>query len=90
MVTNVFLSGRLGKNCDEKTRYVEVDRVIPGAGGKFSTDQFLVRTMMGKESSFMKAPIGNWIIVKGRLETQQGQTIIVSEIDEILQAKPAK
>ena len=42
MLSSVFLTGRLGEKLDDKVRYVEVDRVIPGPTGKFLTDKLFI------------------------------------------------
>ncbi|MBQ2052770.1 MAG: hypothetical protein VZR76_04820 [Candidatus Enteromonas sp.] len=84
MLSSVFLSGRLGEKISPKTRYVEIDRVIPGPTGHFETDKFPVRSMLATEGPFMKAAVGTFVVLKGRLETDEdGKIVIVDELDEI-------
>ena len=84
MLSSVFLSGRLGEIVGPKTRYVEIDRVIPGPSGRFETDKFPVRSMLATAGPFMKASVGTFIVLKGRLECDSdGKLIIVDELDEI-------
>ncbi|MBP5092281.1 MAG: hypothetical protein J6328_07010 [Bacilli bacterium] len=84
MLSSVFLSGRLGEIIGPKTRYVEIDRVIPGPGGRFETDKFPVRSMLAAEGPFMKANVGTFVVLKGRLEIdEQGKILIIDELDEI-------
>jgi hypothetical protein len=84
MLSSVFVSGRLGALIDEKTRYVEVDRVIPGPSGHFETDQLPVRSMLCIDGSFMKGPKGTFIVFKGRIESDPKLgLILIDELDEI-------
>ncbi len=91
MLSSVFVSGRLGKKLSEQVRLVEVDRVVPGAGGKFKVDQFPVLCPLSPSSLFFSANEGSLIVLKGRLEKdKEFGTIIVDEIDEIFtSAKPS-
>ncbi len=84
MLSSVFVSGRLGKIIGPKTRYVEVDRVIPGPSGHYETDLIPVRSMLCVDGPFMKAKAGTFIVFKGRIETdEKGQLILIDELDEI-------
>ena len=84
MLSSVFVSGRLGEIIEEKTRYVEVDRVIPGPTGHYEVDRFPVRSMLAIHGPFMTQPVGTYICFKGRLEVDPRLgLIIVDEIDEI-------
>lgn len=91
MLSSVFVSGRLGKQLSEQVRLVEVDRVVPGAGGKFKIDQFPVVCHLSPSSLFFTANEGSLIVLKGRLEKhKEFGTVIVDEIDEIFPcAKPS-
>ncbi len=85
MISSVFLTGHLGDKVDEKIRYVEVDRVIPGPTGKFLTDRFPCRGLYGPKGRFMSAPNGSLIVIKGRLEMDEKYgLIIVAELDEMV------
>lgn len=85
MISSVFVSGRLGDALGEKTRYVEVDRVVPGPSGLYETDKFPVRTMLCKDGLFMTAKKGAYITLKGRIENDpELGLVIVDEIDEIM------
>ncbi len=91
MISSVFLSGRLGPVVGEKTRYVEVDRVIPGPSGRYETDRFPVRTMLSRDGVFMKAAEGTHITLKGRLEMDpELGLVIVNEVDEFVSAKSSR
>ncbi len=84
MLSSVFLTGRLGEKLDDKVRYVEVDRVIPGPTGKFLTDKIPCRGLYGPRGRFMSAPAGSFIALKGRIEMDERHgLIIVAEIDEM-------
>jgi hypothetical protein len=84
MISNVFVSGRLGATISKLFRIVEVDRAIPSVDGKYETDKFLVRSSLGEESSFMKLPLGSYICFKGRLEQDEKYgVVLVNEVDEI-------
>jgi len=77
------MSGRLGAPLDERTRYVEVDRLIPVAG-KFIVDHFPVRSQTYENSAFMKQPAGAYICFKGRVERDEELGIVfVIEMDEM-------
>jgi len=89
MMTSLSLSGRLGKVKEGRFRYVEVDRVVyTPLGGRYKVDSFLVR--FPSESGFcIKAPNGSLIFMKGRIEVDEKQgMIIVDEFDEIFTARP--
>lgn len=90
MISSVFVSGRLGKVIGEKKRYVEVDRVIPGPSGRYEVDYFPVRTMQSKDGVFMKSKDGSLITLKGRIEMEDGDMVIVDEIDEIFSPRERK
>ncbi len=85
MLSSIFMSGRLGEVIGEKMRIVEVDRVIPGPSGYYETDRFPVRTMSGSKSIFMRAKVGSYVTLKGRIEGDEKYgVIIIAELDEIL------
>ena len=85
MLSNIFISGRLAEKIGPKTRIVEIDRVIPGPTGRYSVDRIPVKSTLSYEGQFMKANVGAFIVLKGRLETnERGELIVVDEIDEIL------
>ena len=87
MLSSVFLSGRLGKSLSSHVRNVEIDRVMPGCGGKFVVDIFPVYCPLSSASLFFTAKEGSLIILKGRLEKdKEFGALIVDEIDEIFPA----
>jgi len=90
MISDVTLSGRLAEVVDDSTRYVEIDRAIPTEiGGRFQVDRFLIRSFGGKNSVFMKSPVGARIFARGHLENHpQYGVIIVSELQELFPMKP--
>jgi hypothetical protein len=91
MVSAVFVTGRLGKPVDSVTRFVELDRVIPGPMGEYQVDQIPVVTYGGPGCLFMKAPIGSFITVKGHLETREKLGLVVClELEEIFPLKKKK
>ena len=84
MINSVFLTGRLGDLLDDKTRYVEVDSVIPGAGGEFKTHRIPIRSTRGSGTRFFRAKTGALISLEGRIETDETYgLIVVLELDEI-------
>lgn len=87
MISAVFVTGRLGEQISSITRYVEVDRVIPGPSGKYSVDKIQVKTYAGEGCLFMKAPIGSFISLKGHLETNDDDLIVCLELEEIFPMK---
>lgn len=91
MISDVTLSGRLAEAVGDSMRYVEIDRAIPTEiGGQFQVDRFLIRAFGGKNSVFMKAPIGARIFARGHLENHPDYgVIIVSELQELFPMKPA-
>jgi hypothetical protein len=90
MLSSVFVSGRLGDIIDGKTRYVEIDRVVPGASGHFETDLIPVRSMLTIEGSFIKGAKGSFIVFKGRIERDPKLgLILIDELDEIYTTKEA-
>ncbi len=82
MLSAVFLSGRLGPATDDPIRTVYVDRVIPEKAA-YRIDSFPVRSMLAHSASFYTAKEGTPIVLKGRLEMEQGRLIIVSELEEV-------
>lgn len=87
MLSSVFLSGRLGKVLSGHVRNVEIDRVMPGCGGRLLVDVFPVYSPLSPSSLFFSAKEGSLIILKGRLEKDKELgTLIVDEIDEIFPA----
>lgn len=88
MISNVFLSGRLGKKVDEHIREVEVDRVLPGPGGHYATDVFLVKNYLDSKTLFFQAKVGSLIVMKGRIENDPHfGMVLIDELDEILMPK---
>ncbi|MDO5330137.1 MAG: hypothetical protein Q4F15_01720 [Bacillota bacterium] len=86
MLSNITISGRLGEKIDKRTRYVEVDRLLPDGGGKFRVDAIPVRSMLALEGPFMSEPNGAFIVLLGHLEVdEEGHLIVVNELDEIFQ-----
>lgn len=84
MISSVFLSGRLGKVLPNGLRIVEVDRVLPLDGGKYVTDYFKVRSMLNETSSFYRGKEGCLVIIKGRLEMDEKEgLIIIGELEEV-------
>lgn len=84
MLSSVFVSGRLGEVIEPKTRFVEVDRMVPGASGRYEVDKFIVRSMLCSDGPFMKLPVGTFIVIRGRLEQDPKLgLIIVDEVDEL-------
>jgi hypothetical protein len=84
MLSSVFVSGRLGEIIGPKTRFVEVDRTIPGSSGRYEVDKFIVRSMLCVDGPFMKLPCGTFIVLRGRLEQDPKHgLIIVDEVDEL-------
>ncbi len=91
MLSSIFLTGRLGDALDERIRYVEVDRIIPGPTGIFATDRFPCRGLYGPNGRFMTAPKGSSIVIKGRLEMDEKYgLIIVAELDEMMRKVSSK
>ncbi len=85
MISAVFVTGRLGEQITPVSRYVEVDRVIPGPTGHYDVDKIPVFTYAGEGCYFMKAPSGSFITIKGHIETDKTLGIIVKmELEEIL------
>lgn len=84
MISSVFLSGRLGKVLPNGLRIVEVDRVLSLDGGKYVTDCFKVRSMLNETSSFYRGKEGCLVIIKGRLEMDEKEgLIIIGELEEV-------
>lgn len=85
MISAVFVTGRLGEQITPLSRYVEVDRVIPGPTGRYEVDKIPVFTYAGEGCFFMQAPKGSFITVKGHMETDKTLGVIVKmELEEIL------
>ncbi len=85
MISAVFVTGRLGEKITPLSRYVEVDRVIPGPTGRYEVDKIPVFTYAGEGCFFMQAPKGSFITVKGHMETDKTLGVIVKmELEEIL------
>lgn len=84
MLSSVFASGRVGEVIDPTTRYIEIDRMVPGPTGRFDTQKFPVRAALGKTSRFMQAPDGALVIFKGRIEEDPTLgMVLVEELEEI-------
>ena len=85
MISSIFLSGRLGRVLDYRTRQVEVDSPIPDASGSFPTFLLPIRVNRGRASMFMTSPEGLFVTLKGRIEHDKKYgLLIVDELDEIL------
>ncbi len=84
MISAVFVTGRLGEQITPLSRYVEVDRVVPGPTGKYEVDKIPVFTYAGEGCFFMQAPKGSFITVKGHMETDKDLGVIIKmELEEI-------
>lgn len=91
MLSSVFLSGRLGKLIRPNLRYVEIDRVVPEKCGSYEVDRVKVRSMLSEKSQFYTALEGSGVVIKGRLQVDEEEgLIVVAEIEEIRPAKPIK
>ena len=88
MISAVFVTGRLGDRISSLSRFVEIDRVIPGPTGKYEVDRIPVQTYAGEGCLFMNAPNGSFISFKGHLETRKEEGVIVCiELEEIFPIK---
>lgn len=85
MLSSVFLSGRIGRKLDRKTRVIELDALVPNSKGEYVVTEVPVRSSHGDETSLMRATEGNYVILKGRLGYEEGMGLfVVSEIEEYL------
>lgn len=91
MISEVFLTGRLGEKIGPTMRYVEIERLSPAQSGGYQIDKVPVETYAGTGSHFMKAAEGSYIALKGHLETNKdfGLSVYI-EMEEILPLKEAK
>lgn len=88
MLTNVYLSGRLGDIVDKNIRYVEVECPLASQSGKRKYDYIPVYSPLGKSACFFKAKNGTFVIIKGRVKMDEKHGLIVhSEIEEIIDFK---
>lgn len=80
MISDVFLTGRLGEAINNTVRIVEIDRMVP-EHGKFIIDKIPV-SYWSKEprSRFMKLSSGTLVVIRGRIQIdEQIGLIIVAE-----------
>lgn len=91
MISEVFLTGRLGEKIGPTMRYVEIERLSPAQNGGYEVDKVPVETYAGVGSHFMKAPLGSYIALKGHLETHKeyGLSVYI-EMEEITPLKEGK
>ena len=84
MLSNVFITGRLGPSGGGPFRILETEDIIPGPDGAYATYALKVRCDRGPNALFMTAPEGALATIKGRIGTDEdGQLIVIDEIDEI-------
>lgn len=89
MISDVFLTGRMGDKIDDDLRYIELDRPVP-VSRKFVCDKIPVSYWTHQAlSSFMKLSVGALITLRGRLEINEKLgIIIVAEQFETLSSEP--
>lgn len=68
MISDVFVSGRLGKQIDKDYRYLLLERPLVNHDGHFQVDKIPVRVSYFGSESFMKEKEGTLIVFKGRIE----------------------
>lgn len=68
MISNVFVSGRIGEVIDKHYRYVLVERPLVNQDGKYQIDKVPVRVSYFATDSWMKEKEGTFIVFKGRIE----------------------
>ena len=91
MLSFVYLSGRLAETIGHSARYIEMERPIACPGGKSKIDRVPVFCPLSKSTLFFKAPKGTFVVLKGRLETNEELGLHVhSEAEEIHAGKLAK
>lgn len=84
MLSFVYLSGRLAEAIGPNARLIEVERPLAGPCGKTKVDLVPVYCPLSKSTLFFKAPKGTFVILKGRLESNDQLGLHVhSEIEEI-------
>ena len=85
MLSSVYLTGRLGEVLADDLRYVELDDLVPGPDSRFDVHRIPVRNPRGVNSEFMRAKAGLYVVVKGRLSTDERiGLLVVSELEEVL------
>ncbi len=90
MLSFVYLAGRLAEAVGSSARYVEMERPLASPGGRSKIDRIPVLCPLSKSTLFFKAPIGTFVVLKGRLETSEELGLHVhSEIEEIHAGKLA-
>jgi hypothetical protein len=89
MISDVFLTGRVGQKIDDDLRYVELDRPVP-YNRQFVCDHIPVSYWSHQPNSiFMKLVDGALITLRGRLEiNEKVGIIIVAEQFETLSSNP--
>ena len=80
MISDVFLTGRLGEAINNTVRIVEIDRMVP-EHGKFIIDKIPVSNWSKEpRSRFMKISGGTLVVIRGRIQIdEQIGLIIVAE-----------
>ncbi len=87
MLSSVFASGRLGEFLDTRTRYLEIEKLVPGPSGRFNVDHVPFRVASGFER-LLKAPRGTYVIFKARLAMAEDIGLhLVIEVEEMYREK---